>query len=205
MEDTVKRILMVMTMATLLPMCAFAGKKKQQPQPQDGTDWLNAPPPDGSPTLKQTSDWLAKTLEGYGGGYANGITYSISGVRVDNDCSFHYTEKDTGDHYKDIVDVSFPLGAVTSVSSQLSQEDSVHNVTVKTGDVNLVKFSRPKDKDAWREFAFVWVGRMPQEIAGGEARQAPEQMLPHIVSALQHAVDLCKSNYQPPAQSKEPF
>jgi hypothetical protein len=58
---TMKKSLTVLAIVILLALSAFAGKKK------DSTDWLNAPTPDGSPTLKETSDWLAKTLQDYGG------------------------------------------------------------------------------------------------------------------------------------------
>lgn len=95
-----------LTLAILLPLSAFAGRKKQPPQPestqqqQDGTDWLNAPTPDGSPTLKETSDWLARTLQDYGGYYPNcgspgpclGYFPALSGVGIDNTCTFRWTE-----------------------------------------------------------------------------------------------------------------
>lgn len=110
-----KKNILVLLAAILLPLSAFGAKKKQ---PQDSTDWLNAPTPDGSPTLKETSDWLAKTLAGYGGD-PRGTVYSVvQSVGIDNNCNFSYTESSRArdnKSYRETTEVSFPLGAVTDV------------------------------------------------------------------------------------------
>lgn len=49
------------------------------------------------------------------------------------------------------------------------------------------------------------VENTPAGIPGGEVPQSPEEMMPRIVSALQHAVSLCQSVYKTPVQAKEPF
>jgi hypothetical protein len=113
-----KRGAMILLLAILLPPSAFAGsRKKQAPQP-DSTDWLNAPTPDGSPTLKETSDWLARTLADYGGDPRGNVYSFVQSVRIDNNCNFDFTEVSRArdnKSYHDATEVTIPLGAVTDV------------------------------------------------------------------------------------------
>jgi len=40
---------------------------------------------------------------------------------------------------------------------------------------------------------------------GGPNHMSSQEMAPHIVKALQHAVTLCAGTYQAPAQTNQPF
>src|ERR1700744_682859 len=117
MEKRMKKTLITLTIAFLLPVAAFASHKKNA-SPQDSIDWLNAPTPDGSPTLKETSDWLAGILADYGGDPTGKVYTVIQSVRIDNNCTFNYTEASRARDnrgYHETTEVSFPLGAVTDV------------------------------------------------------------------------------------------
>lgn len=205
-----KKILVVVTIAMLIPAAALAAKKKDQPQ--NGTDWLNAPTPDGSPTLKQTSDWLAQTLSGYGGETDGSQTTVLFGVAISNDCRFHYTEKTTASdnkHWHSGAEVSFPLGAVTSVTADTDNETGrMTGLNITTGTLELVQFNRQDWNDKSTRYATsagLSIEHQPQPQPGQEAPQDPSKMVPRIVTALQHAVSLCQSAYKPAAETKQPF
>ncbi len=135
-----KNNLLIFAVAILLPVAAFAGHKKDSPQPQDTTDWLNAPTPDGSPTLKETSDWLGKTLVGYFRGTSDGTVNSyLDDVRIDNNCNFTYSERLIDKHYHDTKVTTFPLGAVTSVTTDADGSDG--SVLVQTGQTASVHWT----------------------------------------------------------------
>jgi hypothetical protein len=214
---TMKTLLVILTIAVLLPVAAFAGKK-EQPQPQntpkqqDTTDWLNAPTPDGSPTLKETSDWLAQTIEAFGWGGNDSDDYTYQGVAIDNACTFHYTVVTT--HYKvsgmkkkpvnvNKFDVSIPLGSVTDVYVD-SDSDVVwrraHAVMIKTGSLAVVR-----NGTTFLNVGELAIRRTPPVSPGGEMPEDPRYMVPRIISALQHAGSLCRSTYQGPVQKKQPF
>lgn len=109
--------------AILLPAAAFTGKKK------DKTDWLDAPTPDGSPTLKETSDWLAKTLNTYAGvGNNQDGKYGSSpdepvyeSVSINNQCEFSFVQVPINDRgrrdRRQALQTIIPLGAVLSVGT----------------------------------------------------------------------------------------
>jgi hypothetical protein len=212
-EETMKKILTILAIATILTGCALAQKKEDgSAKAQDTTDWLNAPTPDGSPTLKQTSDWLARAFSDYGGGEMPSGTGSVEDIGIGNDCRFHYTIKFTA-HNSDqmiVTDVSFPLGAVTSVEagSALDGDHSNPSLNFATGSLALVEIAHRGQEEAhpaYRNFTGFPVMRKPEAKVGEEMPQNPEQILPRMVTALQHAVDLCKSAYKPPSQAKQAF
>lgn len=195
-----KKSLWFLMLTVSLSVSAFAGKKKEQ----NTTDWLNAPTPDGSPTLKETSDWLSQTMEAYGGNTRDPA--AVIGVRIDNSCNFYWTLRVTDrswNKYLDITDYSLPLGAVTSVSATQT------GVRLETGQVTAIRLQGhghyEHRTDTAADSAGFEVSRMPEPKAGGEAPQQPEQVIPRIVNALQHAVSLCQSTYKPPVQTKQPF
>lgn len=200
-----KKILVVVAIAVLLPCAALAAKKKDQPQ--NGTDWLNAPTPDGSPTLKETSDWLAKTMEAYGGDNSN-QPVTITGVHIDNSCNFYWTatvRDRSWNKYLDITDFSIALGAVTN----LTPGNNDDGVLIQTGQVEAVRTDTHGHYEHRSERAsnsgYFGVSRIPEAQPGGAVPQNPQQMVGRIVSALQHAVNLCQSAYKAPDQTKEPF
>jgi|GEM_PF-2093648 len=105
---------------------------------QSGYDRLNAPTADGSPTLKVTSDWLAKTLKDYADRNRDGST-RIAGwlyeyfnnVHIDNNCVLSYTDTESAFHsnllgpggknkLSKVTHYYVPLGAVSSVSASSS-------------------------------------------------------------------------------------
>jgi hypothetical protein len=236
-EKTMKKILTILTIAILLPASAFAGKKKDSqrnqdlqqsndpqqwqvpddtPQSPDGTDWLNAPTPDGSPTLKETSDWLAKVLDEYGGNESTERLFesSIKRAKIDNSCNLSYLELGLGGGGT-ISKVSVPLGAITSI--EIRNNDAGPFVKWETGKLALARYVKlhfasgntlVEDEKYYYAGFFTMIARRPPPIStapGAEIPQSPEQMAPRIVKALQHAADLCKTTYKAPDQAKEPF
>jgi hypothetical protein len=213
-----KKLLTILTTAILLPASAFAGKKKDRadnpaPQQTDGTDWLNAPTPDGSPTLKQTSDWLAMTFADYGS-YSYMGTWYVSGVSIDNSCNFHYTTTQTwGDDRKSvqILDHTVPLGAMTDIQPHSDVNDRVIGIEYHTGNVPLIHFAshgrgdykKPQEYVSYADTLVPFAGDPP--IRPGIEVHSYIEMVPRVISALQHAVSLCKSTYKPPVQKKQPF
>ena len=196
-----KKLLWSLILTALLSAPAIAGKKKDSPPPQDGTDWLNAPTPDGSPTLRATSDWLGKTLEAYGG---DNNSSDVS-IHIDNDCSFHVKFANKNGKHTFTNDLSFPLGAVTSVDRD---PDNAQNVKIATGNVAVMQMVR----HGWNNYGTNYytnvtfeVAKYPEVKPGGEIPQPVDQMLPRIVNAFQHAMSLCRSAYQAPSSNKEPF
>jgi hypothetical protein len=209
-----KKAGMILMLAILVSLSAFAGKKKQQDNQDNagGVDWLNAPTPDGSPTLKQTSDWLAKTLQAYGGEDRQSGRSVIREVRIDNSCNFHYSVNETGysgNPYVRGFDVTLPLGAVHDIYAWISDIDAPPvGIDISTGQTASVQFSshsRRETSTSANSVVWIAVRHVPEPILGGEAPEAAAQMIPRIITALQHAVDLCRSTYKPPAESKEPF
>lgn len=245
-----KTILTIFTIALLLPAAAFAGKKKSA-SAQDNTDWLNAPTPDGSPTLKETSDWLARTLADYGGDPSGSVYTVVQNVHIDNNCNFNYTlasRARDNKSYHETTEVSFALGAVTDVHiegvdaegmthlvedanylaehpNRLKANDSGSyygvddagmlgqlsgfSVKVETGNVaavhNVVRDAHGKWSQGSASSQSVDIEAHPEARAGAEVPQRTVQMLPRIVTALQHAVSLCQSAYTAPVQAKQPF
>ena len=206
-----KKTGMILALAILLPLSAFAGKKKQPPQPD--TDWLNAPTPDGSPTLKETSDWLAKTLQDYGGyhphcgspGPCLGSFPVLSDVGIDNTCTFRWTEE-TNASRDAIYSYAVPLGAVTEITVAPTDDGLAPNLTIKTGQVTAISAGERVNKthEALASAGFDLYGTPPPKL-NAPAPESKERMAPRIQKALQHAVDLCRSTYQAPAQAKQLF
>jgi len=222
-------IIAILMGAMLFPMSAFGSRRKQQAP--ETPDRLNAPTPDGSPTLKATSDWLAKALDGYGGLNQNFGPTVIQNFRIENDCSLRYTVRDTrwsDKHYFHDMDVSFPLGAVTQVHFAMTNGQiylidirtaSVHLQTgirtggnaidVETGNVEAIQAidRYPGQKPFPRSWSSVSIdlGRSPDPVSGAEVPQPLDEITPRIARALQHAVSLCQNTYQSPAQSDNLF
>ena len=187
---------------------------------QAGYDRLNAPTADGSPTLNVTSDWLAQTQNDYGGEiWGNTVDYStvrISNVGIDNTCTFSYTEvgaqQPNVSTWQDIYSV--PLGAVTDISSSVSVDPGYSyngtQINIGTGNIAAIQhlhndsFHKGSTADYPNAISFM-LAMSPAVRSGAELSQTPAQIAPRIVSALQHAVTLCKGTYQPPAQSNQPF
>jgi hypothetical protein len=216
-----KKTGMILMLAILLPLSAFAARKKPAPPPdptppQAGTDWLNAPTPDGSPTLKETSDWLAQNFPAYAGIDISrddpgdeATHWRFSDASIDGTCTFRWTETMwMGNGRKEVRDTttvehhSVPLGAVTEVSVRAPGEYDGENgsrwlrIHISTGNVSLLKLGT---------FAFFPIDQMPRAATGGLVPDVPEQMAPRIAKALQHSVDLCKGTYTPPTKAKQAF
>jgi hypothetical protein len=191
----------------ILPSSASHKKKADG---GDATDWLNAPTPDGSPTLKETSDWLASTLGEYGGNKFPdlGPVTVIADAHIDNRCTFEYQEISHSTSHFPNSNISLPLGAVTQILPHQDLDRGVVGVDLVTGNVNavVIKYVDAKaGSDSAAARATIIVSRTPPPRAGAEVAQQPSQMIPRIISAMQHAVDLCHSAYQPAAQTKQPF
>ena len=207
-----KKAIVVLIIAILLPLSAFAGRKKQAPQPdstqqQDGTDWLNAPTPDGSPTLKETRDWLKRVLEGYGGYDYNGASRPIEDVQIDGKCNFAYKERYI---YKldkqNVIDLSvvLPLGAVTNVSIDQGYPGEVV-LRLSTGQASAIRQTQER-KDSYTNSVNIFLERVPEaQGQQDQVPQTPNQMAPRVIGALEHAAELCRSVYKVPTQPKEPF
>jgi hypothetical protein len=187
---------------------------------QAGNDRLNAPTTDGSPTLKVTSDWLAQTLQAYGGGHGDDV---YSNIGIDNNCTFSFTDKYTytdvpgevGDYY--FTTVSIRLGTVDKIIVN-GGTPGVYITTGQVAGVHIVISSPMKangkrnpnnppvgEPESDTNSQLVVVMRTPPTVAGADLPQSPDQIIPRITSALQHAVALCAGSYTPPAQSNQPF
>jgi hypothetical protein len=127
-----KRILITLV-AVLLQGVAPCQQTASQ---QADTNWLDAPTPDGSPTLRETSNWLDKTLRLYGShstwrGGLNPLQDSeqVISVSIDNSCNLNVgvdyaTNANTSDrkvkHLRfshELDRITVPLGAAIAVSS----------------------------------------------------------------------------------------
>jgi len=218
-----KKNLTVLLIAILLPLSAFAGSRKKQAQPdsagqqQDGTDWLNAPTPDGSPTLKETSDWLEKTLHTFAGAgtkrdgspvYWNGFSYPVyEHAAIDNQCNFRIITvalDARGRMEKKGTEILIPLGAIKSVATNSpSYEDSGErmetDVVVRTTAPVIRAYS---DRSEW---SIQFYKPMPDLNDASAAYIFPKDTAPRVKSALEHAAALCQGTFKAPAQSKEPF
>jgi hypothetical protein len=211
----------VLALAIFLSSSAFAGSSKQQAT-QDSTDRLNAPTADGSPTLQVTSDWLAKTLQDYGGDLPNNDydDFYIN-VGIDNNCRLSYAdksvEKDNGAY--EIRETTVILGAVDSVNVDAMDLNDNHNVIgMTTGKVAAVSetdhpqttvkgkaLASPTPPLTSNKIYGIFIERTPPPRPGADIPETNAQMVPRIVAALQHAVSLCQGTYTPPAQAKQPF
>ncbi len=128
-----KKIL-IMLAATLLQGVALC-QQIAASRPSD-INWLDAPTPDGSPTLRETSNWLDKTLRLYGSystwrGGLNPLQDSsqVISVSIDDSCNLNVgidyaTNANTSDRKQkhlrfshELDEVTIPLGAGIVVSS----------------------------------------------------------------------------------------
>jgi hypothetical protein len=186
------------------------------------------------PTLKETNDWLAKTLKVYASGgpsdYYSG--YVFSNFEIDKNCNLSITENynldDPNERIapKDTVHgtkvVTIPLGAITNVyrppTQYLKGDDSYFKdkiIAIETGQIAAVHMvthyivppssNHVTTEDSNSNKYYVYVAMYPKASPGGEIPQPPSQMVPRVVSALQHAVSLCQGTYAAPPQAKEPF
>jgi hypothetical protein len=212
-----KKTILVLTVAILLPLSAFAGKKKDSSQPQDTTDWLNAPTPDGSPTLKETSDWLEKTLRTFAGAgttrdgspvYWNGYSYPVyEHAAIDNQCNFHIVTVALGDRgrrEKKGTEILVPLGAVKSVETNSPSYDDTGerwetDVVVRT-TAPVIRANG--DRSEW---SINFNKPMPNPNDASAIEVFPKDIAPRVKSALDHAAALCQGTFKAPAQSKDPF
>ncbi len=141
-----KNILMILFVVTLFAVASLG----QQTAPQHAdVNWLDAPTPDSSPTLRETSDWLGKTLPLYGGGSTwNGSLLDANRVlsaSIDNDCNLNLaidyatnTNKNAERrvkhaHFSHEVDaISVPLGAGVMVAWQGDVHPVRHWIEIQT-------------------------------------------------------------------------
>ncbi len=202
-----KKIFVVLVVAIMLPLSAFAKKKPQQDS-KDETEWLNAPTPDGSPTLGATRDWLKNVLDGYGGYNINGASRPIEGVQIDAKCNFTWKERYIYRLDKQNLIVHsyvMPLGALTGVSVDAGYAPDVV-LRLSTGQVSAIRVTDDSGKEAYESNESIFLGRVPEaKSAQDQVPQRPSEMAPRVISALVHAADLCRSMYKAPAQAKEPF
>jgi len=196
----VKKTGIILMLAILLPLSAFADKKKRPPQ--DNTDWLNAPTPDGSPTLKQTSDWLASVIGDYGNYECCGFPFGrIVDVGIDNQCTFQWREVSDSTKHPLYMNFSVPLGAVTSV--EIQDNNGATQIWIRTGDIGAIRGSGQAVSAT--PIVGIDLTRIQHLKPDVPVPQTAQEMAPRIQKALQHAVDLCRSTHQEPAQSNEPF
>jgi hypothetical protein len=211
-----KQTLIIIIFAGALMFLAFL--------PSIAQDRLNAPTSDASPTLQATSDWLAKTVVVYGGGGHDSayVPESYTYFSVDNSCTLSYVEAiadpprvQFGHPYNYFMD-SVPLGAVTKIkaSGTTTTVNGImvpSSISIETGNVAAVSFGNSNGAPAtygirhYTNRATLWFGKIPPTVPGADIPASPEQMLPRIQKALQHAVDLCRGTYASAPQAKEPF
>lgn len=193
-----KKIQTIVAIAILLTGSAFAGGKKDK----NSADWLNAPTPDGSPTLGETRDWLAKVLVEYSGHGGPTDFEWTTGASIDNTCHLSWTTDvydGNSPHPRRGSRYSLPLGAVTDVSIADSK------IMIATGDVAAIAHDSPWLHQNGNQSS-AYINLMPDFHPANNTVVVPlNEIAPRIQKALQHAVDLCKSVYQQPAQTKEPF
>jgi hypothetical protein len=197
-----KKIILVLAVVILLPLSAFAAKKKPQ---ADSPDWLNAPTPDGSPTLKETSDWLANSLADYAGVDDGAISSStsVSNVAIDNTCTFRWSESYYREKHPSYV-YALPLGAVSEITALPDNGGNWFDLMIKTGDVAAIRGSGQMAIPV-SSIVTIQIGRRPSPKLNAPSPETAEQMAPRIQKALQHAADLCRSTYQAPPQAKQAF
>jgi hypothetical protein len=201
-----KKTLQILLVTILLPGAAFAGKKKDQ----NATNWLDAPTPDGSPTLRETSDWLAKTLKDYAGApEANGgMGYdspAYDSVSINNQCELSYTMIPQDQYrrrdWKHAWRITVPLGAVDAVNAGPYETPwrISWSVDLRTNPAAIQGGGNVRSEE---NIIFYSIEADPRD-ASKSVR--PEDIAPRVKTAMQHAVDLCKAAYKPPTQEKEPF
>lgn len=166
--------------------------------------------PSSGPTLRETSDWLAKTLKAYGGLYlTNGLLESaVTDAEISNDCtlqikSTHYDWNFDKRKEKSswVVTETVPLGAVTSV--RLDVRSDLNEVTIYTYPVSAVLVNNRGSQAPTFQLG-IDLQRRPDESLGTDVPQTGSEISQRVEKALSHAVDLCRGTYSHP-QSKEPF
>jgi hypothetical protein len=201
-----KRILPILAIAMFLPVVAFAAKKKGQ----NSTDWLDAPTPDGSPTLRETSDWLAKTLKGYAGapednGSMGFDSPAYDSVSINNECELSYTMIPQDQYrrrdWKHAWRIIVPLGAVDAVSA--APYDTPWRVSWYVElHTNAAAIQGGGSVRSEQTIVFYDVMSDP---ADASKSVRPENIAPRVKTAIEHAAALCQGTFQPPTKSKEPF
>lgn len=200
MEKMMKKILMTLMTLTISALLSLAASG-QQTASQEQVNWLDAPTPDGSPTLRETSDYLAKTMQEYGG---------YSGFGIDNSCTLRW-EEPYGDTF---LKYTVPMGAVQFIAATTSTSDRTYPaIQLTTGNIAAIeqlesllgKHHSKEHKVKALTMVFFTIDRQPIAHLGENTPMTGWEMNPHIISAMQHAIGLCQSAYKAPVKAKEPF
>jgi len=166
------------------------------------------------PTLAETSDWLAKTMETYGGNNSNDVNFYevIKDVHIDN-CIFSYTsvtphldkhEKQNGwdtDHIEVALNQLVP-GTVTFFEG--GGVRGTGGVSLQSaGQQTFVKIDgRPLPRGSFE----ISVQTSPHGVLpDGTVPQRPGDMVPRLINAFQRAVSVCRTMSPPVPQPKQPF
>jgi hypothetical protein len=149
------------------------------------------------PSLRETGDWIAKTLEAYGGSEDDAITESIQNAHVGDDCKLTYDSitphKDK--HYKqkgwDTTHVEILLNNVVMVTHYWHDMDKPAGVALEyqlNGDA-----------------ADIEIDTHPQSMPDGSRPERPENMVPRLEKAFFRATALCRAAYPTGPKKSEPF
>lgn len=149
------------------------------------------------PSLRETGDWIAKTLEAYGGSEDDAITESIQNVHVGDDCKLTYDSitphKDK--HYKqkgwDTTHVEILLNNIVYVSHY------THGDAIWAGIALEYQLNGRAEQ--------IEIDTHPQSLADGSRPERPENMVPRLVKALERATALCRAAYPTGPKRSDPF
>lgn len=162
------------------------------------------------PTLKETSDYLAKTLEEYGGSDHRGSARSwITDVGIDSQCVLRWKEENRDIAVKKYFldrEYTIPLGAVHSFHSD---PENPFLIIVETGDIEAIRYTQNESGNhqysGAETQAAISIDRTPPAQPDSQAPLYPLQMVPHVGAALEHARTLCQGTYSKPVQTHSLF
>jgi hypothetical protein len=164
-----------------------------------------------SPTLQETSDWLAKTLKEYSGRTRQNddgpeILRTLD-AGIKDSCMFYQIQQSSfvtnGKRKTETWKTEIPLGAVTAVYDGLEIHDGNHP-RIETFPISAIQFTRPELGTSAEDAIEIVIEQTPSAQLGPEAPQPPAMIIPRIENAFKHAVELCHGTYSH-SQPKEPF
>jgi hypothetical protein len=168
---------------------------------------------DSEPTLKETGDWIVRTLKAYGGSQNKMKEEEIKDVQFES-CRFSYDsitphlDKHKKPNGSDTQHVEVALYDVTFVNyfvedkADPMKQSNARGVYLKTGQEPAVKYG---DRTPTNEL-FIEVDTLPQALMpDGTVPENPHQLIPRLIKAFETAASQCRELYLPTPRPQPPY
>jgi hypothetical protein len=150
-----------------------------------------------SPTLDQTSDWLARVMPIYGGNTSASLDQTISNASIDNNCVLRWSSKNTAKSelfrnqqpgFEQPVSTLVPLGAGLDASSGLQNSFGLYTFKFVTKSNRPIIHSEGQGFKVDIKSTELLVSKAPTTVGAVPLNK----MVPEISKAFFYAATLCQ-------------